>query len=422
MNETRFRKAVHLGLGRAIRFAQEHDVRQFREIILDACLHCYAVDVQSEGTRAPFMLELVESTRERDFYCDAVLKGLAGAGDDSSGLQRFNFATYLAMDGDLRAKEHIYQHFAPGPRWGEDIGVNLVRLDGGEGFLVAARAIGRLLVTGQKTADDGWLWHVAQETLGSPEAKAALEVESQSDPDLAAYLASVSAKKTGGSTLSKLVGLSYPELCEELPGSRPIQLQWRARKAEAGDIEAAARGLMAATAPSEQIQHLQFFAETPFPGIPSQLIRWSSGGDEQLARAATIALTNVPGPAIRELAFQLVQEQRPSRGTAIRLLARNYEVGDEATALSWFLGERDPDTIHEMGMGLRDFRDMNLDPARETQILLALYEHGSCSFCRGTAVHRLIEMESLPAAIRDECLLDTNEDIRELAGAGPTED
>jgi hypothetical protein len=57
MNEGDFLEAVRNGLGRAILYARENDVRAFRNVILDACLHCYSADVQCEGTRAPYMYE-----------------------------------------------------------------------------------------------------------------------------------------------------------------------------------------------------------------------------------------------------------------------------------------------------------------------------------------------------------------------------
>jgi hypothetical protein len=43
------------------------------DIVLDACLVWYAVDPQSEGTRAPYMLELVAHAADREFYRRAIL-------------------------------------------------------------------------------------------------------------------------------------------------------------------------------------------------------------------------------------------------------------------------------------------------------------------------------------------------------------
>ncbi len=39
MNAQQFRKSLHLGLGRAFIYARDHDMREYRDVILDACLH-----------------------------------------------------------------------------------------------------------------------------------------------------------------------------------------------------------------------------------------------------------------------------------------------------------------------------------------------------------------------------------------------
>lgn len=91
----------------------------FWEVILDTCLHCRAVDAACEGTRAGYMLELVTHLPDAAFYTDSVLESLPQGGDDWDEAQRFHFATYLAMEGDERAKRLVYENYRPGPRHGE---------------------------------------------------------------------------------------------------------------------------------------------------------------------------------------------------------------------------------------------------------------------------------------------------------------
>ena len=104
MTEGQFQHAVRLGLGRGILFAREHDVRGFRDVILDACLHCYSYDIQVEGTRAAYMYDLVRELPDKDFYYGQVLESLAGSGEDWHALQRSEFAERLAADGNEEAK------------------------------------------------------------------------------------------------------------------------------------------------------------------------------------------------------------------------------------------------------------------------------------------------------------------------------
>jgi hypothetical protein len=66
VEEAQLREVLRLGLGRAILEAHRNDLRQFRDAILDACLHCYAVDAQSEGTRASYMHDFVGCLPDKD--------------------------------------------------------------------------------------------------------------------------------------------------------------------------------------------------------------------------------------------------------------------------------------------------------------------------------------------------------------------
>jgi hypothetical protein len=88
MDEEQFRRLLRLGLGRAIVHARDHEASPFRDLILDACLHCYAYDPQIEGTRADYMLELIELTPEKELYWNEVLKALPGSGDDWDAVQK----------------------------------------------------------------------------------------------------------------------------------------------------------------------------------------------------------------------------------------------------------------------------------------------------------------------------------------------
>lgn len=146
MNETRFRESLHLGLGRAILYARNHDVREYRDLILDACLRCYSYDVQVEGTRADYMYELVGLLPDKVFYRDAVLNALATTEVDNDAIQRFRFAARLALDGDQRATRMMRDNYNPGPSRGESIGINFLDVDGIQGLLFVAEKIGAALL------------------------------------------------------------------------------------------------------------------------------------------------------------------------------------------------------------------------------------------------------------------------------------
>jgi len=135
---------------------------------------------------------------------------------------------------------------------------------------------------------------------------------------------------------------------------------------------------------------------------------------DRVGWAAVKALANVGDPAVRDLAFRLVEGRAKWRGEAIALLARSYEEGDHKIILGWFQEEEDPEALHSMGMELIDFWEAHPDDSTQVSMLRSLYERGPCSFCREGAVNRLLERGALPDELRAECTWDANDDIRSL--------
>jgi asparagine synthetase A len=107
--------------------------------------------------------------------------------------------------------------------------------------------------------------------------------------------------------------------------------------------------------------------------------------------AALRALSQITHPAVRQLTFRLVDTQAKWRRQAVELLARNFSPGDHVIALRWFETEKDLETLHSLGMDLKDLWERHPDEETEVPMLLALYERGPCSFCRERPVRRLIE-------------------------------
>jgi hypothetical protein len=140
---------------------------------------------------------------------------------------------------------------------------------------------------------------------------------------------------------------------------------------------------------------------------------------ERVGLAALRALSQITHPAVRQLAFRLVDTRAKWRGQAIELLARNFSLGDHVVALRWFETEQDLETLHSFGMDLKDLWERYPDEETEVPMLLALYERGPCSFCRERTVDRLIERGALTEELRLECSFDANGDIRDLVKGSP---
>lgn len=274
MDQNGFQKLLWQGLGRAILYARDNDVQPFRDVILDACLHCHAVDPTCEATRADYMFEFVSVLPDRQYYCDAILESLPESGDDWDARQRFRFATNMVFDGQERAKQEMYKTFRPGPRMGEGIALNFLQLDGLNGLLFAAEKIGELLISKPAEAVDvGWLCSEAIETFGEDEVESVLNKAGAADPRVAAYrsISKGFGKGPGKESWEEIKALKYEQLKPRLAALRGFRVTGWGRSASAEDLERAAHGLVAARTPEEQIQHLKIFGDARFHWMRTSL-------------------------------------------------------------------------------------------------------------------------------------------------------
>jgi hypothetical protein len=418
MDESEFRRLLHLGFGRAILYAKEHDVRHFRGVILDACLHCYAYDPQCEGTRADYMLELVGLMPDKEFFCGEVLKALPGSADDWDAAQQFRFAECLAFDGNDLAKRAMYESFEPGPKMGEGIGINFVEMDGIEGLLFAAEKIGALLMAKPDAVDVGWLLGHSIDEFGEQAVQDALKKAGEENPRIEAFRLGAEARK-GRRESREILGSNYEQLKLMLGETGRYWIARWGGQASEEDFVQAAHGFVAARDTKDQFAHLNIFTRRRFPLDIQILLRLAEVEQDRVGIAATMALSLITHPAVRGLAFRLVDKQAPGRRDAIELLAANFQPGDHAVALDWFKSEQDLEVQHSMGMDLKDFWRRHPQDDSEVPMLRDLYELGPCSFCREGTVRRLIELNGLTEEMRSECAYDANDDIRKLVEESP---
>lgn len=423
MDEDQFRQLLQLGHGRAILYARNHNVEGFRNVILDACLHCRAYDAQMEGTRASYMLDLLDLMPGKDFYYDEVLNVLPGGGDDWDAAQRFHFAACLASDGNDRAKRAMYESYNPGPKKGEAIAIEFLQMDGIDGLVFAIEKIGALLTTTTEKVDLGWLLSVARETLGEQETRDILQKAAAENPRIETYRLAEEASRNRSSDRSlksaEMINAAYEQVKPKLSEMTCGWITSWGERASNADLNQAALALAAAQNPKEQFAHLCIFARRLFPLDIEVLLNLVDQDQERVGLVALRALSQITHPAVRQLAFRLVDTQAKWRGQAIELLARNFSPGDHVIALRWFETEEDLETLHSFGMDLKDLWERYPDEETEVPMLLAMYERGPCSFCRERTVRRLIERGALTEELRLECSFDANGDIRDLVKGSP---
>ncbi len=420
MDNSQFRKLLEQGSGGAILYAKENDVSRFQDLILDACLHCYSIDPQMEGTRSSYMLELLSHVPDKTYYYDAVLNALErGREENYHIMQWFGFAADMAKNGDLRAKRIMYENYQPGPRHGESIGAIFVDMDGLDGLLFVAEKLGAVHIAKTAVIDSGWLLGNSIEKFGEQATLEALNTASEKSPAIAAYRDAAKAKLNDidhdwRTRREQLFALGYDQLKPQLLGmSRSSIRQW-GEHASAENFNRAAEGLVATQEVKDQLAHMAIFIGKAFPLDCQTLLALAASEDEKVAWVAVIVLGQIKHPSVREFALHLIESKAIARGGAIQLIVRNFQSGDHELVMGWFQAEQDRETLHTMNIGLRQLLDQHPNQSVEVQILQAIYNRGPCSFCRGCAIQRLLELNALTVDQRAECAYDANQEIQQM--------
>lgn len=169
------RDALQKGLGRAWQWAAGG--RLDERLLLEACLRDQCFDAQVERPRGAWLWQLIRALGAAERLRVPILHALYDLSDEGSADQLCELAQGYAEAGDEAFRSRLYEivarkPFADLPWLGE---AQLVGLDGGQGFVFAAR------VRGQRLAGRAWDWDdqdlidLATERLGEGRVHGLLE-------------------------------------------------------------------------------------------------------------------------------------------------------------------------------------------------------------------------------------------------------
>ncbi|MEO8131990.1 MAG: hypothetical protein ABI822_33150, partial [Bryobacteraceae bacterium] len=196
--------------------------------------------------------------------------------------------------------------------------------------------------------------------------------------------------------------------------TRAAAMAW-AQTATPDELALAAEDLRFETDEDRLLAYLRMFRRHVFPQPIDRLLDLARAENNDIARAALVALSNVVDTRVRALGLDLITGLK-GRSFAVGLLTRNAELGDYRV-LEGLLSETiDPDIYHNIGIDVRRFIKAHRSQEAERSLLL-LYENGPCSVCRHGAVEELIAIDRLPDWIREECHYDAYSETRKLVAS-----
>jgi len=200
---------------------------------------------------------------------------------------------------------------------------------------------------------------------------------------------------------------------EAEPGTVP-RVEWFrwSRSASDEELRQLADRLFRESDPARIKRYLQVFRRGILAHFDARFLELADHPDREVRWFAVGVLDEYCDPAIRGLALSRLQNSRFEDGE-IRLLEKNYEVGDHELIESLTSLVPVGDHLHSFTMGVLDIYEAN-ETQDAIRLLLFVYEHTPCSLCRERSVKQLLKQDALPDWVRNECPYDASEDVREL--------
>jgi hypothetical protein len=413
-----FAEYLFQGRGGAYLLIRQDGEDPYRGALLRACLYNPVYDSQCTGSRAGYLLAMLDLAGDTGWYEEQMLTALADPDDEMDLDQLFDFALAFARRGSRRARQLMYERAAELASAGDIDGASqLVELDGLDGFLWVARHFGEAIECDPELWFSDHLLRQLEGQLGAEPVHAMLARARAEQPFVDHYLRCVervqSKRHAAAQQRAKLIVSPYSEIKAYLGtcSSLAVMERW-GEQASDEDLARAAQQLFIETDPRWLEAHLQIFQRRRFPLPARLLIPFVWHERERVARRAIGALAQFQDAEIRALAFDLIAANR-FVGAALELFERNYQAGDEQRFAELLERAADDDEVHSAGFGIIDIFKQNRTTAA-ANLLFTLYERGPCSLCRTRVVERLIEIDRVPNWLAMECQHDAEEDIREL--------
>lgn len=425
MTKKEFKAAMLRGLGRCVKAVQQ-EPEKYRDIVLWACTRNIAYDAQSEGTRAWYVYTMANAYPDKETFINAAVDALRKYRPDVGWdlLHLSELLMYFAQDGYLsarRAVEDKYQEilaimFARSRRPHrifcelsdlEQLG--LVLAVDSKSFLRIAGDFGRLYREKKYMYDGDFAWFFSSK---GGQYRKTMEAAAQRDENIACFMQREQEDIDAQEQLRQQ-RKEKPE--ENLTGFRLSR--WLAKEADLETVERYACVYREQREPDARAKALEAFTWCPYPGDPKPILEDTRSGDEKLRRTAWQALENLRHTAVRDFAHNnAAKGDRTFENFA--LLVTNY-IPEDAILLESLLRElisqKDWDDVHAAGRDVyRAFRKDSGIP-HPKHLLPILYEYNPCSFCRESALVYMSKHRMLTQEILEECLYDSNDDIRRMA-------
>ena len=425
MTKIEFKEAMLRGLGRCVTAVRE-EPEKYRDIILWACTRDIAYDTQSEGTRAWYVYTLASCYPDREPFIIAATEALKKyrpkGGWDLAHMSEL--LMYFADDGIEFARQVVEEKYQeilaslinrksrPNRVFHElsDLEhLGVVLAEDRASFLCIARDFGRLYREKGYMLDGDFCWFFSSK---GGQFRKAMERSAEKNADIACFLR---REQADIEVWEKLREQRSANPMKELKGIRLSR--WLATRADRQTVVQYALAYQDQTDPALRASALEAFAWCPYPMDPQPILDDTFAGWEALRSAAWRALENLRHRDVRAFALKNVEKGiRTCENFA--LLVTNYIPEDDAlleTLLKEMIAAKQWDEVHAAGLDIHRafYKDSRIPHPKH--LLPLLYEYNPCARCRESELVYMSRHKMLTKAVLEECVFDSNEDIRRMA-------
>lgn len=426
MTKKEFKAAMLRGLGRCIKAVQQ-EPEKYRDIVLWACKRNIAYDAQSEGTRSWYVYTMASTYPDKETFIHAAAEALKKYRPNGGWdlLHLSELLMFFAMDGyeaarqavDVKYQEFLTAMFARKRRPNQALyelsdleQLGLVLAVDSRSFLRIAGDFGRLYREKKYINDGDFVWFFSSK---GGQYRRIMESAARRDENIACFMrreqAYIDAQEKFRQQRNR-----EPEA--NLTGFRLSR--WLAKEADSETVAQYAYAYRDQSEVEARAKALEAFACCPYPGDPRPILEDTHSENDKLRRSAWRALENLRHPAVRDFAHNNAAKGDRSLEN-FALLVTNYNPEDAAlleSLLRELIFQQKWDDVHAAGMNIfRAFRKASGIP-HPKHLLPLLYEYNPCSLCRESALVYMSKHRMLTRELLEECLHDSNDDIRRMAG------
>lgn len=424
------RVAFRNGLGCALLYVRENGDHKIKDLLSHACLNHLAFDSQIEGFRTDWFADIIQMTEDPAMYCAEIERAFLTSHSDRDIQRLASLIAGLGKRGHKRMRSLLYEVFEGSVKYFKSsypIGMALVEMDGLDAFETIVDCLEHYppaenlddlgVFTDPCVApscDDGCAAQLKEEEVISrlkelakkrprlkkriPEIQLAMKDRGYrygGEPD-----STISKQERPPLSLKKLLTMI------ESGNTRMSGMLRFAREANDADIDRVYNLLLKETRPKQLRGFLRFFSHRPLPRVGKRVIELASFGRGQVRRNAMQALAQTQDESIRRLAKRMIKSDPKSiYFGSLKLFENNYVPADLDFFRNSLKTSPDPDITHWVASDMLSIADKG---GKElTDCVLWAYENTPCGFCRDSAIRRLIEWQTVPKEVLEECIYDS---------------